>query len=474
MKACIYTRVSTAGQVEEGFSMQAQYDKLIDFVKLQGWDLVRVYTDPGISAKDLNRPGVKELINDLKVGKFDAVIVHKLDRLTRNISDLYDLVELVNKYEVKLLSLSENIDTSTPMGRMFVYLLGIFAQMFRENLSEEVKKGLAKRADQGLRNTFAPYGYKMNEDGNLVIVPERAELIREIFSIMINKKWGYHTIAKHLNKRNIPGLRGGLFHGSTIETILKNHTYTGKNHWKLKGRPESERLIRDAEHEPIIDQATFDKAQEIIRRRSRKEMSRSSYQYPFSAIIRCGRCGGPYHGIMHPTNKGIKYYYYRCFNVLKGKCKHSSISEMKFEAMFFEYFNLQHHGISFEEVATAKTDVIEEKRRIEKELERSEQRRKNWQYAFGDGNLPYSDYVALIDEEMKKVEELQRQLADLPVDERPVKITIKEVIETVTHLKDNWAYLERETRKDLINSLFKSITITKFDYGWVITDVDWV
>ncbi|AFH62232.2 resolvase [Paenibacillus mucilaginosus K02] len=473
MRACIYTRVSTAGQAEEGFSMQAQYDKLIDFVKLQGWDLIRVYTDPGVSAKDLNRPGVKELIDDLKVGKFEAVIVHKLDRLTRNISDLYDLVELVNKYEVKLISLSENIDTSTPMGRMFVYLLGIFAQMFRENLSEEIKKGLSKRADLGFRNAGAPFGYKMDERGNLIIIPEEAELVRVIFSLHISKKWGFYTIAKYLNKLGFLGRRGGIFHGSSIEKILKNHTYVGKNHWKLKGRPESERMVRDANHEPIIDQDTFNKSQEIIRRRSQKEMSRSFYSYPFSSIIRCGQCGAPYHGIMQPY-KGIKYYYYRCFNVIKGRCNQSSISELKFETMFFDYFIVQHQGVNFEEVAATKSDTSEVKRKIERELEKSEQRRKNWQYAFGDGTIPYKDYVALIDEEMRKVEELQLQLSDLPVDESPVKITIKEVIETVAQLKDNWAYLERETRKDLINSLFKSITITKFDYGWVITDVDWV
>src|SRR5690349_1551274 len=116
MRTAIYTRVSTNEQANEGFSLQAQYERLVDFVNMQRWDLTRIYTDPGVSAKDLNRPGVKEMIDDLKSGKFDAIIVHKLDRLTRNISDLYNLVELVNKLNVKLISISENIDTSTPMG----------------------------------------------------------------------------------------------------------------------------------------------------------------------------------------------------------------------------------------------------------------------------------------------------------------------------------------------------------------------
>ena len=472
MRVCIYTRVSTSSQADEGFSLQAQHDRLIEYVKLQGWDLMRVYTDPGVSAKDLNRPGVNEMIDDLKVGKFDALLVHKLDRLTRNISDLYDLVELVNKQNVKMISLSENIDTSSPMGRMFVYLLGIFAQMFRENLSEEVKKGLSKRAEEGLRNTFAPYGYERNESGELVIVPEQAELIKEVFSLLINKKWGYHTIAKHLNKKGIPGLRGGIFHGSTIETILKNHTYTGKNHWKLKERPESERIIKDGTHEPIIDEANFQKAQDIIRRRSRKEMSRSSYDYPFSAIIRCGKCGGPYHG-MAQTFHGKKYYYYRCFNKLRGKCTQSDLSEIKFEKLFFEHFTILHQGIDFLEAAPAKEDYGTERRKIDRELEKSEQRRKNWQYAFGDGKLPYEDYVKLIDEEMQRVEQWRKQLELIPLDQ-VVKITANEVIETIAKLKENWPYLERETKKDFVNSLFKAIYIIKKDDDqWSISNVEW-
>ncbi|MCU6798037.1 recombinase family protein [Paenibacillus sp. WQ 127069] len=472
MKAVVYTRVSTASQAEEGFSLQAQYENLIQYVRLQSWDLLRIYTDPGVSAKDLNRPGVKEMLEDLKSGKFDAIVVHKLDRLTRNISDLYDLVELVNKKNIKLVSTSENIDTSTPMGRMFVYLLGIFAQMFRENLSEEVKKGLTERAEQGFRNAFAPYGYEMNEKGELDIVPDQAEFIREVFQLLIEKKNGYHTIAKILNKKNVPGLRGGIFHGSTIEQILKNHTYTGKNHWKLKDKPESERIIRDASHDAIIDQETFDKAQDIIGRRSRGELSRSSYDYPFSTIIRCDRCGGPYHGLMMPKI-GNKYYYYRCFNKLRGKCDQSDLSELKFERMFFAHFSIGDLGIDYKEVAVTKDDPVAERKKIERDLDRSEQRRKNWQYAFGDGKLPYDDYVKLIDEEMVRVQELQVQLEGIREVPQAVLSRV-ELWESVKQLQENWGYLERETKKDFISALFKSITILKVDKVWSITGVDWV
>ncbi|MCI3922469.1 recombinase family protein [Paenibacillus sp. TRM 82003] len=471
-KVAIYTRVSTDGQASEGFSLQAQYDAIVNFVRAQGWELIRVYTDPGVSAKDLNRPGVKEMITDLKAGKFDGVLVHKLDRLTRNIGDLYDLVELVNEYNVKLISLSENIDTSTPGGRMFVYFLGIFAQLFRENLREETLKGLQKRAQEGLRNTFAPFGYERGENGSLIPVPEQAEIVRNIFDLYANKRYGFSRIVLALNQPDsYTGLRGGYMHESTVQRILTNYTYIGKNHWKKKDAPESERIIRDADHEPIVDEVTFQRAQDIMKRRSLGEMSRSSYDHPFSTILRCGACGGPYHG---QVNGKEGYRTYRCFNRLKrGTCSQSDISEFKVEKLFFEHFRVPTEVVAYEEVlATSEVDVSKERKRIEKALAQSESRRRNWQYAFGDGKLPYEDYVKLIDAEMLRVQELQIELDNLP-DEQPVFVSRFEAEEIIRDISDKWQYLERSTRKEFITTLFKAITILKTEEGWTIQDVEW-
>ncbi|MDB5055061.1 MAG: resolvase [Bacilli bacterium] len=472
MKACIYTRVSTTSQVDEGFSLAAQYDQLVKFVEAQGWDLVRIYTDPGVSAKDLNRPGIQEMIADLKDGKFETLIIHKLDRLTRNISDLYDLVDLVIKKEIKLISLSENIDTATPMGRMFIYMLGILAQMFRENLSQEIKKGMTQRAEQGFRNTFAPYGYEINEEGTLTIIPEQAELIREIFDMLLIKKWGYSTIAKKLNERNETGIRGGIFHGSSIERILNNHTYAGMNHWKRKELSEDQRIIREGGHVPIIDKETFERAQNIIGRRSRKEMSRSSFDYPYSTIIHCGKCGAPYHGMTQTYKRSTKYYYYRCNGKTLGKCDQSDLSEVNFEKLFFKHFDFTRE-VNYVEVAAAKEDHEKERKRIERDLNKSEQRRKNWQYAFGDGKMPYEDYTKLMDEEMNRVHELNQSLRDLPTD-KTTTLTRNDVIETIAALKENWNFVERINRKEFINSLFKRIDILKTGKVWEIVQTDFV
>lgn len=134
-KVAIYTRVSTEKQSSEGYSLEAQHDQLIEYVNSNNMQLIKLYSDPGVSAKNLKRPGVQELIRDLESGMFDTVIIHKLDRLTRNISDLYDLVELVNAKNVKLISLSEQIDTSNPMGSYVC----IFVRHIRSDVPRELR-----------------------------------------------------------------------------------------------------------------------------------------------------------------------------------------------------------------------------------------------------------------------------------------------------------------------------------------------
>lgn len=467
LRAVIYTRVSTDRQAEEGFSLEAQHDRLVEYVRIQGWDLIRIYTDPGVSAKDLNRPGVKEMLTDLKTGKFDILLVHKLDRLTRNIGDLYDLVELVNTHEVKLVSLSENIDTSTPMGRMFVYLLGIFAQMFRENLREEVLKGMTTRAEKGLRNgSHAPYGYDEVDD-ELVVNEEKAHWVRQIFQWYTENQWGYGRIAKELNRLGVRGGRGGFWHENIVEYILKNPSYIGVLRWRD--------VVVEGSNEPIIDEETFHRAQELMRRRSLKEIPRSSRDaHPFSGIIRCGECGYPFHGRILRERIG-NYYNYRCYGKQKMKvCKAPDISERKLEKLFFEHVRLIRENIELgkaETAASSSSDVAEERRRIERELKKSETRRKNWQYAMGDGKLPYEDYVKLIDEEMARVSELQRQLEELPEGDEQQPVTPQELMDVIINMMDNWRFIEATTKKNILQSLYKKIVIKKENGRWTITEM---
>ena len=117
-RAAIYIRVSTDRQAEEGFSMEAQHDILMQLIERKGLQLYKVYSDPGVSGGSFKRPGIQMLLKDMKDGKFDTVIVHKLDRLSRNQGDLYGFISLINKLDVRLIIASQGdqeIDTKGPL-----------------------------------------------------------------------------------------------------------------------------------------------------------------------------------------------------------------------------------------------------------------------------------------------------------------------------------------------------------------------
>lgn len=474
MKVAIYTRVSSERQVQEGFSLEAQYDRLLEYIKINGWYLVRVYTDPGISGKNLkDRPGVQELLNDAKQEKFDAVLIHKLDRLTRNIGDLHGLIEFFNKKNIKLMSFSENIDTSSPSGRMFIYFLGVFAQMYRENLSEEVTKGLTKRAEKGLRVNYKPtYGYDV-VDYKLIVNEEQAQNVRFIFDSYLGGM-GKHKIAGILNERNQLS-NFGVWYDRTIDYVLNNPTYTGKHHYTPKG-DESKTIIKDGDHEAIISDDQFKAVQKLQKRKFNNEISRSSHEYPFSTIVRCGSCGSPYHGKnVSGASNGKIYKFYRCYGKYnKHNCSQSDISELILEKLLFKQvlpkLRMKTAEENFNEVNTSKKSNDKDKMRknIEREIAKSEPRKKNWHYAFGDGKLPYEDFVRLMDEELNRVNELNKQLEELGPEEDEPEISYDVFIEWLNQMSTIWVDIEPSDKKAALQSMFKHMTVTKVDKVWTM------
>ena len=467
MRAAGYGRVSTEEQANEGHSLDAQREKNLAYIKFQGWTLVGYFEDPGYSGKNLNRPDMKRLLTEIESGNIDVLVVHKLDRLTRNIGDLYYLLDLFEKKKVKFVSISENFDTSTAIGRMFVFMLGILAQWYRENLAEEVKKGMSKRIKKGLHNITVPlYGYERSEDGKLIVKPEEAKWVRWIFEQYLSGV-GSSTIAKRLNEMGIRRNRGAKWDQHKVMTTLTNWHYVGKVHWKEEDKPENERIVASGEHEPIISPETFEAAQKLIWRRKEGLVSRNSYEYVYSGIIRCGKCGGSYKGKYNKLKNGQLYRGYACSNNEKyGTCDQSGISERNLTKLIFNSVEFIPELTRWNE----QDDRQSERDEIVNLLKASEARRNRWQMAFGDGHMPYEDFARLMREEMERVSELEKRLAELPENTRST-ITFEEAVRTIRGLKENWFALEQSTRKQIVQSIFQSITIKKENGKWKITDI---
>jgi site-specific DNA recombinase len=168
IKAIGYVRVSTEEQAREGVSIEAQEKRIRALATAKGWDLVEIIRDPGYSGKNLSRPGMKSLIDSCRRGMANVVIVYKVDRLTRKQKDLWNLLEeIFEKNQVGFISVTEAFDTTTAAGKAFLGMLGVFAQLERDLVSERTREALNHKRAKGEWVGRKPTGFRMNEGGRL-------------------------------------------------------------------------------------------------------------------------------------------------------------------------------------------------------------------------------------------------------------------------------------------------------------------
>jgi len=230
METGIYVRVSTEEQAQEGFSIRAQEQKLKEFAKIKDWSIYKIYMDEGISGKNLvERPAMQELIADINKGFVKNVLVFKIDRLTRSTADLIYLIDLFNQQDCSFNSLTESIDTQTASGRMFLKIIGIFAEFERENIIERVKVGIERKVREGYAiggNTS--YGYDRPKNQKIQTVNEQeAGIVREIFDMYVNQGVSIHDIVRRLNIRKIPTKKDTTWGSTNIRRLLANSNYIG-------------------------------------------------------------------------------------------------------------------------------------------------------------------------------------------------------------------------------------------------------
>ena len=267
MSTGIYVRVSTEEQVQEGYSIRAQAEKLKAYALVKDWDIYNIYSDEGISGKNIvERPAVNRLIDDIKNRKVNNVLVFKVDRLTRSTKNLIELVELFDLYKCSFNSLTESIDTDTPSGRMFLKIIGIFAEFERENLVSRLKLGFERKVKEGytLANHSISYGYQKKKGEKVqTVVPAEAHVVKEIFEMYVKKNYSMNAIARELNERKIATKRGAIrWDITSIRLLLTNPTYIGKVRYAITD--ESRYFEVDGYHEPIIPGELFNLAQEKL------------------------------------------------------------------------------------------------------------------------------------------------------------------------------------------------------------------
>ena len=323
--AGLYPRVSTDDQVREGFSLDEQEKEMKKLCMYKNYQIYKVYREEGVSAKNMNRPKFQEMMQDLKDGKINRIIVYKLDRLTRSIQDLEVICKLIEKYHCSLDSVSEEINTDTAMGVFFIRMTTILAQLEIERTSERTKFGLKGAAKNGHFCGKAPIGYrKINKE--LVIDDLESEVVKEIFDDYVNGL-SVCTITKKLNNKNALNRN---WRTTTIDRMLSNYIYCGD--YLYGKRAKNMKPIHLENICPaIIDKETF-KMVQTQKERNLKNYTRK-HTYVYMQKIVCSKCNKIMGGSSTTSRNKPTQIYYKC------NCCNTRINEKKIEKPLMLFLN---------------------------------------------------------------------------------------------------------------------------------------
>jgi site-specific DNA recombinase len=329
VRCAIYTRVSTEHGLDQEFnSLDAQYDAASAYIKSQahaGWTLIRSrYDDGGYSGGSTDRPDLQRLLDDIRARKIDVIVVYKVDRLTRSLADFAKLVELFDAHGVSFVSVTQQFNTTTSMGRLTLNVLLSFAQFEREVTSERIRDKIAASKRKGLWvGGTLPLGYEM-KDGKIAIVEEEAELVKSIFRRYLELS-SVNELLRDLRERNIRtktrllstgATRGGIpFGRGALYYLLSNPFYIGEVKYKNE--------ILPGEQSPIMDRALFDAVrQKSLAQWSHRTVVRNKSDHLLTGLLfdDAGHRMIP----THATKAGIRYRYYVSTPVLHGEAKTAS------------------------------------------------------------------------------------------------------------------------------------------------------
>ncbi len=462
--AAAYIRVSTDDQLE--YSPDSQLEKIKLYAEKNQILLPEefIFVDEGISGrKTKNRPAFNEMIGLAKCNPkpFDVILVWKFSRFARNREDSIVYKSMLRKERnIDVVSVSEDIGDDK-LSILIEAIIEAMDEFYSINLAEEVKRGMTEKAKRGGVLSIPGFGYKV-ENGEYVIVPEEAEIIRKVFNDYLNKK-GFLTIAKELNAMGIKTHRNCKIENRTIDYWLHNMLYIGKICWSPNGKRSrnynlEDMIISDGHHEPIIDMETWDKTQERLAKQKEKygkyyNSDRKDLSHWLTGLLRCEKCG-----------KVLSYQggFFGCSERSRGKC--DGVGYIKAEKIaniilnILSEIELPNVELDFAEPNSAQeVNINDDSRIISAQIQRLEIRLERVKLAYEDGVDTLEEYnakkKAITDEIVKLKEMLEQAQEEEPKEE--VKLNKKELRRLTEVLKD--ADVSNMEKNNMARTIFKEI-----------------
>ena len=475
-RAVIYPRVSTEEQASkggeaEGYSLPAQREACTRKATELHAEVVGDYLDRGESARLADRPGLQAMMKRIReVGDVDYVIVHKLDRLARNLLDQLTLVATIREHGAQLVSCSEHIDDS-PSGRMFLGVLGSLNQYHSDNLATEASKGMLKKAQLGGTPGRAPLGYLNGRDfrqgdnaATIAIDSERADHVRWAFHTYARGQVSVGELARQLEERglrSIPNRRrpGGPLHRSQVAAMLRNRYYIGIV--TFKGVEYAGR------HEPLIDQETFWAVQAILDERNESREKVRVHHHYLKGSLFCDRCGSRLIYSRNRSGTGDYYEYFSCAGRLDG-CDLGYIPAGMIEAeveAFYRRLTLPGElavdiGRQLEEqIADSQLDTGKQAKRARTRLTKLEGERDRLLQAYLDEALELEQFKREQDRIAREIAEATRAIEGPRHQSDQLIEMLGIVLYLCQHLSVAYEAAPLELRRKLNRTLFRQIRV---------------
>lgn len=303
-KAAIYIRVSTQWQVDKD-SLQVQRRELIAYAEMVlGITDCVVFEDPGYSAKNTDRPDYQAMMERLRTGEFSHLLVWKIDRISRNLLDFASMYAELKRLGVTFVSKNEQFDTSSAIGEAMLKIILVFAELERKMTAERVSAVMISRANEGKWNGGkVPYGYRYDkETKEFEIVDQERRIFNRIWDLYEEQQSIVYVVRK-LNEAGLYTRNGNPWSVPTVYKLLTNVWYTGSYIYNMHEegdrysmKPQSEWIITEDHHPPLVDQVRFDHMQIMLKRNKRggpsgKTSRSSKHIHIFAGLLRCGNCG---------------------------------------------------------------------------------------------------------------------------------------------------------------------------------------
>lgn len=352
LRVAAYCRVSTDND-DQKESLEAQKAHYETWIKRHSnWDFAGIFYDFGITGTKADvRDGLQALMYECRIGRIDYVLTKSVSRFSRNTTDCLSLVRELLSYNIPVYFEKENLDTGSMESELILSIISGMAQDESESISKNVKWTVQKRIEAGkYKFGYPPYGYGRDENGMMVINPEEAKYVRQIFDWALSGI-GTFKIAHMLEEQGAPTRKGSAWAASTVKGILTNEkyygaamfqkTYTDSSFKRHRNHGEADSYFVSGHHEAIVSEEEFHKVQEIIEMHIKEKCivrgtGKYNNRYLFSGIITCGECGDTFK--RQTISSGISWC---CKTHLKNKAKCSMmfIHEEAFKAAFVTMLN---------------------------------------------------------------------------------------------------------------------------------------